>query len=72
MYSDRKKWNVEEIRVTVSYGPFSIGTHYKTIIEIEGSLDDEQKHRLLKIAKLCPVHKTLTNPIAIETVLNVV
>ncbi|WP_033289355.1 OsmC family protein [Amycolatopsis jejuensis] len=36
-------------------------------ITLEGILDDEQRARLLEIADKCPVHRTLTHEIAIET-----
>ena len=36
-------------------------------IELVGSLDDEQRARLRQIADLCPVHRTLTSEIRIET-----
>ncbi len=37
------------------------------IITLTGNLDEEQRIRLLEIADKCPVHKTLTNQIHIET-----
>ncbi len=36
-------------------------------ISVSGNLDDAQRQRLLEIADRCPVHKTLTNMIRIET-----
>jgi putative redox protein len=36
-------------------------------IELSGNLDEAQKSRLLEIADLCPVHKTLTSEINIRT-----
>jgi putative redox protein len=36
-------------------------------VELEGSLDDMQRARLLEIAQRCPVHKTLTSKIEIRT-----
>jgi putative redox protein len=71
MYANRKKLDVSKIRVGVSNGPFDGKTIYKTEIEITGSVNEEQKQRLLQIARLCPVHKTLVNPIEIETDLRV-
>ncbi|MBX2968558.1 MAG: OsmC family protein [Cyclobacteriaceae bacterium] len=71
MYANRKKWDVQQIRVQVSNGPFEGKTSYKTEIEITGSIDEEQRTRLLQIAKLCPVHKVLTNPIEIDTSLSI-
>ena len=67
MYADRKQLDVEKIEVKVSNGPFAEKTTYTTEIEITGSLNDVQKDRMLQIAKLCPVHKTLTNPVEINT-----
>jgi putative redox protein len=71
MYVNRKNWDVKQIRVQVSNGPFDGKTKYVTEIEVTGNLDDAQRSRLLQIARLCPVHKTLTNPIEIDTTLNV-
>jgi putative redox protein len=67
MYADRKGWDVQEINVQVSNGAFDGKTSYTTEIEIIGNIDDDQRKRLLQIAKRCPVHKALTNPIEIET-----
>jgi putative redox protein len=69
MYANRKNLDVTQIRVSVSNGVFDGKTTYKTEIEIKGTLDEEQTKRMMQIAKLCPVHKTLTNPIEIETAL---
>jgi putative redox protein len=72
MYANRKNLDVSKINVSVSNGPFDAGTTYKTEIEIIGNLDEAQKTRMLQIAKLCPVHKALTNPIKIETDISVI
>ncbi|WKZ59160.1 MAG: OsmC family protein [Cyclobacteriaceae bacterium] len=71
MYTNRKGWDVQQIRVQVSNGPFDGKTSYKTEIEITGNVNEEQRMRLLQIAKLCPVHKVLTNPIEIDTSLSI-
>jgi putative redox protein len=39
-------------------------------IQVEGDLSEEQKSRLLEIAEHCPVHRTLTSKIDIQTTLN--
>lgn len=67
MYANRKKWEVEKIEVKVSGDLQNGRTTFKSDIKIIGSLDDEQKKRMLQIARLCPTHKTLTSPIEIET-----
>ena len=71
MYANRKNWDVRKIHVSVSNGPFDGKTVYYTSVEIEGNVDDDQRKRLLQIAKMCPVHKALTNPIEINTSLSV-
>ena len=37
------------------------------VIRLDGPLDAEQKARLMEIADKCPVHRTLTSEIRIET-----
>ena len=39
-------------------------------IELVGELDEGQRQRVLEIAGRCPVHRTLTGEIRIETVLS--
>lgn len=39
-------------------------------ISLTGPLTDEQKQRLLEIARRCPVHKTLTSEISIKDFLD--
>jgi putative redox protein len=36
-------------------------------IDIEGPLDNQDRQRLIEIADLCPVHRTLSSEIAFET-----
>jgi putative redox protein len=36
------------------------------VIHLEGSLDEAQRKRLLEIADMCPVHRTLTSEIKIH------
>lgn len=73
MYADRKNWPVEHIRVEVANAPFDgQKTMFHIQIEIRGPVSEEQKNRLLQIAKLCPVHKMLTHTIEAETSLQVV
>lgn len=67
MYANRKKWDVEKIDVHVLSEMVEGKTVFNTDIKITGTINDEQRDRLLQIAKLCPTHKTLTNPIEIKT-----
>jgi len=59
MYADRKNWPVAEIDVTVSLERQGNKTLFTRSIRINGTIDEEQRQRLLEIAKNCPVSKTL-------------
>ncbi len=37
------------------------------VIELEGDLDDAQRRRMLEIADRCPVHRSLTGEIVVQT-----
>lgn len=70
MYINRKMWLVDEITVHQELFAVETGTLIKSRIDCKGDLTDEQKKRLAQIANLCPVHKTLTGNISIETSIN--
>ena len=69
MYADRKQWDVSKIKVEVASEKVDQTTFFRREISLEGNLQDDQRQRLLQIANACPVHKVLTNPIEINTVL---
>lgn len=81
MYADRKGWPLERVRVELKHRkrpveevPGCQSTTGKVdVIErtlrFEGPLDDAQRQRLLEIADRCPVHRTLTSEIVIQTTL---
>jgi putative redox protein len=66
MYAERKGWPLERCEVTVSMSREGNATTLHRKIVLSGPLDDEQRRRILEIARKCPVHRTLSNPIAIE------
>lgn len=79
MYAKRKKWDLENVRVHTSYGKVHaedcadcesgnarIDT-FERGITLTGSLDGDQKKRLLEIADKCPVHRTLEATAQIKT-----
>ena len=67
MYANRKNWPLENIRVEVDFEKVDNKTIFKRELQVEGDLTEEQRTRLLQIANACPVHKTLTNPIEVQT-----
>jgi len=73
MYADRKGWDVDKIEVEISIQTSKTETgqsaQIKSVIGITGEVTEDQKLRMLDIARKCPVHKLLTNPIAIDSIL---
>jgi putative redox protein len=67
MYANRKNWPLENIRVEVNFEKVDNKTIFKRELQVVGDLTEEQRTRLLQIANACPVHKTLTNPIEVQT-----
>ena len=67
MYADRKAWKVTEIDVTVSLERIDNKTIFTRSIKVEGDIDETQRERLLQIAKVCPVSKTLLGEIEINS-----
>lgn len=70
MYADRKGWPLDAVRIELSHhrpngrnGPELI----KTELRFEGDLTDEQRDRLLEIAEKCPVQKTMTGELKVES-----
>lgn len=69
MYADRKSWDLENVEVNVTFNR-DIEKNISNIsreITLAGNLNEEQKQRLIQIANQCLIHKTLSNPILIET-----
>ena len=76
MYARRKKWNLEDVLVHLSYSrtnkyedhqadPENADSRidrFEREIELIGDLNDAQKRRLLEIANKCPVHKSISSP----------
>jgi putative redox protein len=71
MYADRKGWALTDVKADISIkrNKETNTTHFNRQISLIGNLTKEQRTRLLSIANQCPIHKTLTNPIVIDTVL---
>src|SRR5215813_8512202 len=79
MYAARKGWPLEAVQVRLSYARVHADdcadcdreARMVDGIEVElfltGDLSQEQRRRLLEIAGKCPVHRTLTSPMPIQT-----
>ena len=70
LYAKRKDWPLGAFRVEVSHhrdtslSPPDVFT--RTLV-LHGTLDNEQRARLVEIAELCPVHKLLTRGATVST-----
>lgn len=77
MYAKRKKWPLEEVIVHLEHSknhaedclqpdqPDSKIDHFELTLELNGPLSEDQRARMLEIAKKCPVHRTLHDPVKI-------
>lgn len=70
MYADRKAWKLDTIDVEVKLERIDQKTLFTRNIQLKGELDDAQKERLLQIAKACPVSKTLSGSIEVNSSIN--
>lgn len=70
-YGNRKGWDVKSITVKVDLSSEVLDgvKTYKVVslIELDGTLDQEQRARLREIATRCPVHRILADGASITT-----
>ncbi len=79
MYADRKQWPLQSVQVRLTFSQIhaedcvdcetkqGMVNHIEREISLVGDLSDEQRQRLLEIANHCPIHRTLTSEIKIDT-----
>ncbi len=79
MYADRKKWPLEGVEVRLRHAKIhakdcedcetetGMVDRIEREIGLSGPLDDTQRARLMEIADRCPVHRTLTSEIKIDS-----
>ena len=80
MYAERKGLVLQSVEIQLSHERIhakdcedcetqkGMLSEIRSEIHIEGDLDDAQHKRLLEIATLCPVHRTLSSEIKIRTI----
>jgi len=81
MYARRKGWSLKDALVRLSHHKIHAEDcrdcesgegkmdKFTRELEFSGELDEAQRQKLLEIAEKCPVHRTLTGVISIETTL---
>ena len=79
LYAQRKGWPLEEVETHLEHNQHYVtdqmgedGKKHRVdtirrVITLRGELTTEQSQRLLEIANRCPVHRTLTGDLQIET-----
>jgi putative redox protein len=70
LYAKRKGWGIDETHVVLditSEGGMPHTTRIDRQIELLGTLDQEQRLRLLDVANACPIHRVLSGQIEIDT-----
>ena len=67
MYIDKKGWDIPEIKVETELIEMEGKTLFVRKLEFIGTIDEDQKKRLVLVANACPVHKILSGTIEIET-----
>jgi putative redox protein len=67
VYAERKGWPLADVQVALTGATADGGFVITRKLTLVGDLDAEQRQRLLEIADKCPVHKTLSNTITIQT-----
>lgn len=67
MYARRKGMQLDDVQVRITHGPQDGGYGLQRDITYVGALGPEERARLTEIANKCPVHKTLSGSIRIET-----
>lgn len=67
MYADRKGWAVDAIEATLRHVREGDHERVEVRLEIRGAVDDEQRERIRAIAEKCPVQRTVTGDLRVET-----
>ena len=72
MYAKRKGWDLQEVRLDLEHSrPNGRGNpeQIDVSISVKGDLDEDQRKRLKEIANACPVQKTITGELSVNSIL---
>ena len=58
-YGRTKGWELGDVRVSVDYDNHSKPRRVETVIELGGELTEEQLERLRKVARACPLRRSV-------------
>ena len=79
MYAERKGIALQGVEIRLSHGRIhardcedceteaGMLDEIHSEIHLKGDLDEAQRKRLIEIASMCPVHRTLTHEVKIRT-----
>lgn len=67
MYAQRKKWPLEDVHTVVTIIKEGEENIIRREVQLIGSLDGEQRAKLLEIASKCPIHHFLQRKTIVET-----
>jgi putative redox protein len=59
MYARRKEWDLDDVVVDVEYDHRSTPRTFYVAIDLAGDLDDAQLARLEKVARSCPLRRSI-------------
>ena len=66
MYARTKGWDLDGVRVAVDYDNHSTPRRFEIAIEVHGDLDDAQVERLERVARSCPLRRSIEAGIEFE------
>ena len=66
MYARTKGWDLDGVRVAVDYDNHSTPRRFEIAIEVDGDLDDAQVERLKRVARSCPLRRSIEAGIEFE------
>jgi putative redox protein len=66
IYADTKGWELGEVKVAVDYDHRSTPRRFDVAVELGGNLSEKQLERLTKVARSCPLRRSIEAGIEFE------